>query len=314
MTSQFDVNEMSSGEKKEAIEKLEKTIQRLVKADLNDPIKINNLIDLRISLGYLYSEFQEHYKEAIAQFLKAIELLKEDEENRKRIASLKGSMASVYFAMRDFEMAMYFYRDSLELLDEKDIAERMISEKGLGISLMNLGFDKKGIEHLLQSLNLCVEQSDIQNYMDIISVLKRYYSDHDEWGLVIDLEEKALEILKKLNKPIEVAISHLEIGLALSKLEKYGDAMPHFKLAVNNALKKGSNKIIYQGILMVAETYIHLKKKEEAIKEYKKALSMSSYMNNHEEIQKNRIILSTLGVNKEQIENAIKKGKSKNKN
>jgi tetratricopeptide (TPR) repeat protein len=185
----------------------------------------------------------------------------------------------------------------------------MIGIKGLGLSLLGLKDEKSGIERLLESADLCVEIPDIDNYMDIIIILKNLYADRSDWKTIISLEKKALKILESMNNQIEISYAHIEIGLSYSQLKDYNEAMIHFQKGVNAAIESGGNMLIYNGILMVAETLFHLREIDKAKEEYLKALSLIAYLDNQDEISKTSFVLLTLGTTKDEIEKAIKKGK-----
>jgi tetratricopeptide (TPR) repeat protein len=266
-----------------------------------------------ITLAYLLAEFPVSSSEAISVFLKALEILRLSGKNIKT-ASINGAIASIYYAKKDFQKAVRYYNESLKLFGEistsiNTIKERMIGIKGLGLSLLGLKDEKSGIERLLESADLCVEIPDIDNYMDIIIILKNLYADRSDWKTIISLEKKALKILESMNNQIEISYAHIEIGLSYSQLKDYNEAMIHFQKGVNAAIESGGNMLIYNGILMVAETLFHLREIDKAKEEYLKALSLIAYLDNQDEISKTSFVLLTLGTTKDEIEKAIKKGK-----
>ncbi|MCP4761897.1 MAG: hypothetical protein GY870_08945 [archaeon] len=300
---------LTDKEKKLKIKELKAKIDKFTQSIDENPIQIDNLARLHISLAYYLAEFPENYNDSINEFLKAQDLIMQLDDKLK-LASLKGAIASVCYAKKDFTNSVQFYKDSLELLkNSKSTKEIMIGKKGLGLSLLGINEEEKGIKILLEAADLCVNLSDTSNYMEIISILKIYYSKEEEWEIIIELEKKALKILENLDNKTEVTYSQIEIGLCLSKLKKNSEALDYFKKSVNSALGAENNNLIYSGIILVAESHFHMKEIEKAKKEYLKALSLISYMGNKEEMNKTIMVLMTLGVDKKEIDTEIEKGK-----
>ena len=129
-----------------------------------------------------------------------------------------------------------------------------------------------------------------------------------DWKTIISLEKKALKILESLNNQIEISYAHIEIGLSYSQLKDYSEALVHFQRCVNAAIESGDNLLIYNGILMVAETLFHLREIDKAKEEYLKALSLITFLDEHDEISKTTLVLLTLGTTNEEIESAKNKG------
>ncbi|MHA1728601.1 MAG: hypothetical protein ACTSWY_07695 [Promethearchaeota archaeon] len=277
--------------------------------------------DLHINLGYILADFPEKYEQAITEFLIAIKLFTEinKEQSMEQICSLMGSIASVYFTMGDFSNAVSYYKKSFEIFNSQKVElhtkEVMIGKKGLGLSLLHMGEELKGVNNLLDAAKLCVKSNDINNYMEIITILKEIYVNKRDWEMIIELETKALQILENMKDKNhhEIVISHLEIGLALTQLKRYFDSLSHFHRAVNAALESRDNNLIYRGIIMVAETYFHLRQIENSKEEYLKALSLALYIGNKTEIQKTKLVLSALGASKEEINKAIETGEEEEK-
>lgn len=293
--------------KKELIDQL---LHKIEKYPLNkdDALSKERLADLHISVAYLYSDYEESFDQAMDHFFQAFRLLEHGTKLQK--ATLKGSIASMCYGKKDFINAVRYYQDSLSLLEPIHKQEIMIGTKGLGMAHLALGNTKPAVDMLLEAADICVDISDVNNYMDIILILKKFYAGQDNWEMVIEFEMKALEILKTIENDYEIAMSYLELGLLYLKLEKYDVALNQFKMSVNAALKKGDNNLIYQGLIMVAETYFNLRILEDAKNEYLKALALASYMNSEEEIQKLKIILTNINTSQKKIADAIEKGKN----
>lgn len=297
---------LSKEEKEDLINQLEKKIQNYPLNE-DDALSREKLAELHISLAYVYSDYEESYDEAMAHFFNALRLLKHGTKLQK--ATLKGSIGSMCYAKKDFTNAARYYRESLSLLEDLHEREIMIGKKGLGMSLFGLGVFEQGIEKLLEAAEICVDVSDINNYMDIILILKKYYASKNDWEIVIEFEKKALKILQQMDNDYEISMSFLELGLLYSKLSDYQSALTMFKKSVNAAIKHGSNKVIYQGLIMVAETLFNLREIDESKAEYLKALSLAEFMGNEEEVKKLKIILTNLNCSQKRIKNAIEKGK-----
>ena len=271
-----------------------------------------------ITLAYMLAEFPKSSDEAISVFLKALEIFKLLSKKVKT-ASINGTIASIHYGKKDFQNAARYYNESIKLFGEisdttNTLKERMIGIKGLGLSFLGLNDEKSGIEHLLKSADLCVEIPDIDNYMETIVILKKIFTARSDWKTIINIEKKALKILESLNNQIEISYAHIEIGLSYIRLKDYNEALIHFQRSVNAAIKSGDNRLIYHGILMVAETLFHQREIEKAKEEYLKALSLITFLDDQDEISKTTLVLLTLGTSNKEIETAKTKGKLEKEN
>ncbi|MHA1451629.1 MAG: hypothetical protein ACTSRD_02070, partial [Promethearchaeota archaeon] len=103
--------------------------------------------------------------------------------------------------------------------------------------------------------------------------------------------------------------TYIDIGIAYSRIQQYNESLSCFKQAVNHAIKSENNLKIYQGIVMVAETYFHLRDIPSAKKEYTQALTMAAFLNLKDEIKKTQMVLLTLGSSEEELQQAVDVGK-----
>jgi tetratricopeptide (TPR) repeat protein len=308
MSEEEENKPLTDEQKRKAISELKSEIAEFPKLRKSDIVLLTQLIDLEINLSYLLSEFPESYNESIDEFSKALQMAQNLEDNTK-IAFIKGAIASIYYAKRDFMNAAQYYKESIDILKGTPYNnEIMVGQKGLGLSLMSLGDEITGIKSLLDAAQTCAEMSDIDNYMEIITLLKVHYTNKKDWEMIIELETKALKILKDIGNHHEIAISHMEIGLSHVQLKNYDDALKQFKQAVNSAIEEGDNLLIYQCIILVAETFFHMRQIDRAIDEYLRALSLVVFLDYQEEVQKTKLVLQTLGVPIEKIENAVQQG------
>lgn len=302
----IDLNELSDEEQKEMIKHLKKQVTSLESLNPKNVEDLNNLNEIKLTLGFLYANFPEYYDDALNIFLELVAKSHKHNFTKLQLANLYGSIASINYAKKDYANASIYYKNAIDNLEAINSKEIMISKKGLGLSLIGLGEFQNGVKLLLESAEMAVDLSDINNYMDIVVVLKTFYAEREDWESVIELEKKALKILETYDNNYEIFMSHIELGLAYSKLKLFEEALRDFKLAVNSAIKEGNNILIYQGLILVAESYLHLKRFNDAKREYLQALSMAIYMKNQDQIIKTKLILSNLGTSKEELEQAEK--------
>jgi tetratricopeptide (TPR) repeat protein len=145
--------------------------------------------------------------------------------------------------------------------------------------------------------------------MEILALLKDHYNAQKDWEMIIELDKKALEVLKLTNNFKKIANSYYEIGVAFSRLEKHRKAIQHYKSGVNCAIRAENNHLIYIGLVSVGESYFHLRDIENARAEYFKALSLATFMGDADEINKTKMVLLALGASKEEIQEALERGK-----
>jgi len=305
---------LSEEERLEIIDVLNEKIRKL-KSIRNPKFKdLKELLNLKLNLAYFYSSFDEYLVEALNEFISSEEIMQRLNASNQEFAAVKGSIASIYFLLGDFESSAKYYEQALNLADDFNIKEKITSKKGLGLSLIQLNKFEEGVNNLIEAAELCVDINDVDTYMEIITILKIHFRQRNQWDMILELEKKALKILENLDNKREIAYSYIEIGIALSKLQRYKEALANFKKAVNIAIVESDNELIYKGILLVAESYFQLKELDKAREEYLKALSMAAFLNLEEEINKTKIILKALNANDFEIEKAINKGKNERQN
>jgi tetratricopeptide (TPR) repeat protein len=271
------------------------------------------VIDLHLTLGYLYADLPQFFDHSLQEFLIALSLTEELGDLQK-IAHLNGIIASMYLARLNYAEAIRYYHCSIDLIQTDAFnKEMMVAKKGLGVAYIKTAHQEKGIKYLLEAAEICVELGDVNNYMEIITILSGFYRSQDDWGMIIEIESKALKILLDMGADLEIANTYIDIGIAWSKLEKFTNALDQFKNSVNFALKSENNLKIYQGIVLVAETYFHLRDISSAIKEYEQALSLAVYLEMGEEIKKTQMVLLTLGVSEAELRKVIEIGNKEKK-
>ena len=267
------------------------------------------VIDLHLTLGYLYSDLPRFQDHALQEFLIALSLI-EELGDKSKLAHINGVIASLYLARLSYTQAISYYIKTVQLLQTDTFnKEMMITKKGLGISYIKTGQQEEGINILSDAAEICVELGEINNYMEIIMVLSSYYQDQQEWEMVIEVEAKALKILIDMAADDEISNTFFDLGIAYSKLQRYSESLSHFKQAVNYAIKTENNLKIYQGVVLVAETYFHLRDVPSARKEYMQALSMAAYLELEDEIKKTQMVLLTLGASEVELQQAVDVGK-----
>jgi hypothetical protein len=103
----------------------------------------------------------------------------------------------------------------------------------------------------------------------------------------------------------------MELGIAYANLKEHNHSLKNFKNAVNYAIKSENNFLIYQGIVLVAETLFQLRDIGGAKQEYLQALSMAVYLNLEVEIRKTKMVLLNLGASNQEITEAEDIGRKK---
>ncbi len=291
------------------IDKIRKEIDSFPKLRRGFSKERVELIDLHLTLGYLYSDIRGFSEHTLQEFLIALSL-SEELGDKEKIAHINGIIASMYLARLNFSQAISYFKNTIDLLQtNKFNKEMMITKKGLGIAYMKSFQFEQGINTLTEAAEICVDIGDINNYMEIISVLNGHYREKQEWDTVIELEKKALKILTDMGENEEISQTQMNLGIAYSKLRNYSESLTHFKNAVNYAIKAEHNLLIYHGIVLVAETYFQLRDLQHAKKEYLRALSMASFLELEDEIKKTQMVLLTLGATDQELNEAINIGK-----
>ena len=302
--------ELTEKQKQKIIKDLKEKILNLSSVKDKNNKEMQIIADSNINIAYLLADDRKNYNEAIEKFLLGLNYYKETDK-KSRIASIYGAVGSICYAKKDFSNSSQYYKESINVLkDSKLKNEIMIGKKGLGLSLLGLNEEERGITYLLEAADICAEEPDLDNYMEIITILKLFFKEKEDWENSIELEKKALKVLEIVKNSNEITLSLYEIGIIYSYLKQYENSIVYLKKGVNSAIKSKNNQLLYNGISLVAEILFHMKKIEESKLEYLKALSLASYLDIKNEVDKTTMLLTALGTNHDDIHKAIEKGKN----
>jgi len=291
------------------IDKIRKEIDNFPRLRRGYSKEREEVIDLHLTLAYLYADIPQFHSYALQEFQIA-RTLTEELGDQKKLAHISGVIAYMYLAQLSYSQAIPYYKEAIELLKTDTFnKEMMIAKKGLGIAYLKSGNHEMGINILTDAAEICVELGDVNNYMEIVTEISAFYQETTDWKMVIEIESKALKILLDMGADGEISNTYIDIGIAFSKLKKHTDALLNFKQAVNYAIKSENNLSIYRGIVLVAESYFHLRDIKSAKKEYLQALSLAAFMGMEDETNKTKMVLLTLGASDLELSQAEEVGK-----
>ena len=206
--------------------------------------------------GYNHSEnalamlLQSEYFTLTGQMKEAILCCEESIEIRKNIldedAAALGSyynrLANTYAEADQDSMATETYRKAMEILREKDeVLELAVTERNLALHLRGLyGWHREAIDYAMDAISL-VEDMDMKYYGSTIAAIYMVMADIAEPGdpeyyRVEEFSEKARERLLTAvgNCDEEMGNYHYNLGNYLLDNERYPEAMPHLKAAIDH--------------------------------------------------------------------------------
>ncbi|GGG34760.1 tetratricopeptide repeat-containing sensor histidine kinase [Bizionia arctica] len=239
----------------------------LVKAKQAKNIELE-VISLNM-LGVVYRRLDvirtalDYHKEA----LDLAETIKPATENLKHsIAISQNSMGNIYLALKQYDLALVFFKKSLII--EKELNNKL----GLAINYHNIGYaqEAKGfLDEALTNYQISLKynneiDSDIgrvicYNSIGKLDIIK------GEYTTALPIIENALEKAKTINDKYYISTSYSNLGLINLKMKNFDSSEINLNKALSIAKK-------YNLKSQESETYNHLSQLEEELGNYKTSL------------------------------------------
>ena len=287
-------------------EELEQLIQEKKNQlkDLDQFGKDSNYFKELIDLALLQLT-AEHYTEAEKNYLLCLNHFK-NLKDRLGQSAVYGVLGTLYFQREEFQKSIENYKQALKVYDElNQFQEQITCLIGIGNSLIKLNELDEACDTLLGCAAICSDNKDIYHLLDCLGNLILIHEAQEKWDVVLELYIKSLEAFKELEDTKGIIVTSFNLGIIQKKSQKYEDALDYFKTGTNIAIDANYAEFIIRGLGYVGETLFYLGKIRDAKDQFVKSLKLANKMKAKNAIIQLRILLKSLGLSEEDIENEL---------
>ena len=280
-------------------EKLENLKELELVAKGSEYIKeLSNLAFLQLEIGD-YEDAEKNFQICLKHFKKQLDRLGQ--------AAVYGVLGTLYFKENKFDESILNFSSAYEIYKElNQFQEQITCLKGIGNSLIKLNHLDDACDKFLDCSAICSDNNDMYNLLDCIANLIFIHETQEKWDIVFELYKKSLEAFEKIKDVKGIIVSYFNMGILKKKSNKLDDALNYFKQGTNRAIDSNYTELILKGLSYVAENLFYMGKLKEAKNEYIKALNLAEKINAKNSIIQLRVLLKSLGLSEQDIQNELK--------
>ena len=280
-------------------EKLENLKELELVAKGSEYIKeLSNLAFLQLEIGD-YEDAEKNFQICLKHFKKQLDRLGQ--------AAVYGVLGTLYFKENKFDNSILNFSSAYEIYKElNQFQEQITCLKGIGNSLIKLNHLDDACDKFLDCSAICSDNNDMYNLLDCIANLIFIHETQEKWDIVFELYKKSLEAFEKIKDVKGIIVSYFNMGILKKKSNKLDEALNYFKQGTNRAIDSNYTELILKGLSYVAENLFYMGKLKEAKNEYIKALNLAEKINAKNSIIQLRVLLKSLGLSENDIQNELK--------
>lgn len=253
------------------------------------------LIQLQLDM---FKEAEKNYLQCLKHF--------QVQKDRLGQAAVYGLLGTLYFKKGDYLKSIESYEDAFEIYDDlKQFQEQITCLKGIGSNYIKLNQYDEACETFLDCSALCSDTNDIYNLLDCLGNLVQIYEKKENWDVVFELYTKTLEAFKELEDNKGIIVSYFNLGILKKKENDFYQSVIYFKQGTNQAINSNYTELILKGLSYVGEILVYQGEMKEAKDTYIKALSIAEKIKAKNSILQIRILLNSLGLDEEEINNEL---------
>jgi len=247
----------------------------------------------------------EYYTEAEKNYLLCLQHF-QNIKDRLGQSALYGVLGTLYFQTEDFQKSIDNYNQAYKVYKElNQVQEQITCLIGIGNSLIKLNKLDEACDTLLDCAAICSDNNDIYHLLDCLGNLIHIHETQEKWDVVFELYLKSLEAFKELRDNKGIIVTSFNLGIIQKKSQKYEEALDYFKIGTNIAIDANYAELIIRGLGYVGETLFYLGKVRDAKDQFVRALRLADKMKAKNAIIQLRILLKSLGLSEEDIENEL---------
>jgi len=253
------------------------------------------LIQLQLEL---FKEAEKNYLQCLKHFRK--------QKDKLGQAAVYGLLGTLYFKTGDYLKSIKSYEKAFEIYDDlKQFREQITCLKGIGNNFIKLNRYDEACETFLDCSALCSDTNDIYNLLDCLGNLVQIYEKQENWDVIFELYTKTLEAFKELEDFKGIIVSYFNLGILKKKENDFYQALIYFKQGTNQAIDSNYTELILKGLSYVGEILVYQGEMKEAKDTYIKALSIAEKIKAKNSILQIRILLNSLGLDEQEINDEL---------
>lgn len=222
--------------------------------------KTNTVYQERIAISYkLLGDIYRHqglFDKSLDYYLKGLEI-SQKLHIEDYIVAIRGSIASIYFHKKEYDIATTIYEDIISKYSGSD----RVSYYSIYISLGNIELAKnnkeKSIEYYNKALKICQEKENIVCIADIYNNLGVVNTEFDK---KVANYKKAISLYEEYDFEVDLLNSIYNLGLVYRDEKKYEKSIEYFDKALDIS-KKDNDFEVEQ--LIYDDLYILYNEKED---------------------------------------------------
>jgi len=222
-------------------------------------------------------------------------------------ASVYGILGILHFKSGAYQTSIDYYNIAYKIYKEfNQVEEQITCLKGIGINLIKLNKFDEACDNLLECSALCSDNNDIYNLLDCLGNLIFINEKQEHWDVVFELYKKTLKAFKELHDIKGIIVSYFNLGILKKRGSDFNQAIRYFKKGTNIAIDSNYIELILKGLGYIGEILVYQGNLNAAKEVYIKALSTAEKFKVKNSIIQIKILLKSLGLNEEEIENELR--------
>tara|TARA_R110002096_G_scaffold97694_19_gene217811 strand:- start:12250 stop:14175 length:1926 start_codon:yes stop_codon:yes gene_type:complete len=221
----------------------------------------NQVGDLKkVSIGLNYIGIVFDYREDVATaseyYNNALKIRREIGDKRL-IGNSLSNIGALYYHAGDYTKASNYYYEALAIREEiQDSSGLSQSYNNLGILLKNQGETVLALDYYLRSAQLKKAIGREYSAMFTMMNIGSLYIQMEEYDNAISISKEALLIAETYQDHSSIGALQLNIGSALSSLNKFKEAEELLNKGIEELRKVGESSHEIEGYVMLANNYL----------------------------------------------------------
>ncbi len=283
-----------------ALDYLSQAQQRITDTIAAQPILKNIFKESGVAKLQLfkYAEARKDFERAMAIF--------EQQRDKKNIAFLEYRIGETYLGEGDYDRAVVFFKESERSYDNLKMTSKVIESMAkTGMTYIEAKNSTLALNQFKKALARAERAKDEQ----AIGIAKRYmavfYNEKDFFDEGLKWQEAALAHFKTAKDTFNIAFTHSEIGLTLTKMNELEKGFDHEIEALQLFSSIQNQEFVANSKNNLAKHYIKIIGNEEAIKYLNDAIEINSKLNKNLAVADNQLNLGYVFYQTRKYKNVI---------
>ena len=181
------------------------------------------------TLGSVY-KYQKHYKEALAYYMKSLDIHKENGDTRS-IASSYNYIGIVYNHIEEYSIALDYYMKSIEIKKKYGASKASLSTQYNNVAMVYAKIDQfdKAHSYIQQSLSLLDKTKDSKEFYSKYNTLGFIYYRSKEYDSSEYYYKKALGLSNEQGNLLDVNSNYKYLYKIAEQKGRHEEALDYFK-------------------------------------------------------------------------------------